>query len=142
MTNVNVRLGLGFVVFLLAVMAAGCASAPKGEAPHIDVYMKKNVWMGDVGNYNVAVSIRREGTDKHGRCSQRIVEIKPSAGLHRRAWGYVRAYDYDCDGWFNRLSFRYPRDRQRASIRRERDRLKADLWFAFGSVVPVEEQMP
>ena len=137
----DTRLSFGLLGLLL-ILVAGCASAPKSERPRGEVYSAPDVWTGSSGRYHVTVRINERRWAGRWRCSLRVIEMKPSPGLHNRAWGYVRAYDYDCDNRFDQLRFRYPDDRQRATVMQERFRLIDELWFAFGTVVPIEEQMP
>lgn len=137
----NTDMIIALTGFLVLTLAAACGTAPKGEAPGSDTYSQKDVRVGSSGNYDVSVTIQKESVSGREQCSLREVEMKPSAGLHRRAWSHVRAYDYHCDGRFDNLRFRYPDDKERASIAGERVQLENELWFAFGIVVPVDKQM-
>lgn len=139
--DMKVHLTPGLFLLLLTLTAA-CATAPKKEMPEDEVYTQPDVWTGSSGKYDVTVRIKHKHQAGRWRCSQRVIEMKPSPGLHNQAWGYVEAYDYDCDNRFDRLRFRYPEDRRRAATAQERFRLIDELWFAFGKVVPIEEQMP
>lgn len=138
--TMHTHLAVAFTGLLLFLTAA-CGTAPKGEKFGSDTYSQKDVRVGESGNYDVSVTIQREGAAEQAQCSLRQIEMKPSAGLHRRAWGYVRAYDYDCDGRFENLRFRYSDDQERASNAGERRMLENELWFAFGVVVPTDKQM-
>ena len=131
----------GLTGVLLLTLTAGCASTSKTEAPRTGKYAERDVWVGTSGKYDVRVRIEKSIIAGREQCSLREVEMKPAAGLHREAWGYVRAYDYGCNGRFDTLRFRYEDDQRRAASVTERLELKDELWFAFGTVVPVDKQM-